>query len=308
MSEIMELLRDCCLCPRECHVNRLAGQVGRCGQTGALMAARASLHFWEEPCISGTNGSGTVFFSGCNLGCVFCQNYHIAQGSTEKIIPISRLSEIFLELQAKGAHNINLVTPTHFIPQLVQALITAKDHGLTIPIVYNTGSYEKVDSLRLLDGLVDIYLPDLKYYSSELSARYSNAPDYFPVATAAIAEMYRQVGVPKFAPKPSSANPLLLQRGVIVRHLLLPEQVRDSKKILRYLHDTYGDNIYISIMSQYTPLPQVSSFPELNRSVTAEEYDRLLLFAERIGVRNGFRQEGSAAEESFIPEFDGQGL
>ncbi len=308
MTEMMKILQDCCLCPRDCHVNRLSGQAGRCGQTGVLIAARASLHFWEEPCISGTNGSGTVFFSGCNLGCIYCQNYHIAQESAGREISVGRLAEIFLELQEKGAHNINLVTPTHFIPQIVQALVTAKDQGLVIPIVYNTGSYEKADSLRLLDGLVDIYLPDLKYYSSELSARFSNAPDYFPIATAAIAEMYRQTGSPVFDQQSDSANTPLLRRGVIVRHLLLPGQVKDSKKILRYLHDTYGDNIYISIMSQYTPLPQASAIPELNRRVTPEEYDRLLLFAERIGIRNGFRQEGSAAEESFIPEFDGQGL
>ena len=301
-------MQDCCLCPRECHVNRHASQVGRCGQTGTLMAARASLHFWEEPCISGTNGSGTVFFSGCNLGCVFCQNDNIARGTAGREISMGRLAEIFLELQEKGAHNINLVTPSHFIPQIVQALVTAKNHGLAIPIVYNTGSYEKVDSLRLLDGLVDIYLPDLKYFSSELSARFSNAPDYFSIAAAAIAEMYRQVGTPVFDQKLDSVNTPLLRRGVIVRHLLLPGQVRDSKKILRYLHDAYGDNIYISIMSQYTPLPQASGFPELNRRVTPEEYERLLLFAERIGIRNGFRQEGSASEESFIPEFDGRGL
>ena len=295
------LLEDCILCPRRCHVNRSAGQTGYCGQTAELMAARAALHFWEEPCISGTKGSGTVFFSGCNLRCAFCQNHNIAIGKAGQVISGDRLADIFLELQEKGAHNINLVTPTHFIPQIITALENAKNRGLSIPILYNTGSYEEVDSLRLLDGLIDIYLPDLKYYSPELSARFSNAPDYFEKASAAVAEMYRQVGKPVF-------TDTLLKRGMIVRHLILPGQTRDSKKILRYLHETYRDDIYVSIMNQYTPLSHVADISELNRHVTQEEYDRILLFAERIGIRNGFEQEGSAAEASFIPEFDGEGL
>lgn len=296
-------MTDCVLCPRQCHANRAAGQMGYCGQTDQLMAARAALHFWEEPCISGTNGSGTVFFSGCNMRCVFCQNHSIALGETGQPISIKRLVDIFFELQAKGAHNINLVTPTHFIPQIAKALEAAKLQGLIIPIVYNTGSYEEIASLSLLDGLVDIYLPDLKYYSTELSLRFSHASDYFEKATAAIAEMYRQVGPPVFD-KTSG----LLTRGMIVRHLLLPGQTKDSKKVLRYLYETYGDNIYISIMNQYTPLPHVADIPELNRRVIMEEYDRVLTFAERLGIQNGFYQEGDTAEESFIPAFDGEGL
>lgn len=298
---VFSLLEDCTLCPRRCHVNRRAGQLGYCGQSESLMAARAALHFWEEPCISGTKGSGTVFFSGCSLRCSFCQNYNIAVGRAGQVISVSRLADIFLELQEKGAHNINLVTPTHFIPQMITALENAKNRGLAIPVLYNSGGYEEVDSLRLLNGLIDIYLPDLKYYSSELSARFSNAPDYFEKASAAIAEMYRQVGTPVFADT-------LMKRGMIVRHLILPGQTKDSKKILRYLHDTYRDDIYVSIMNQYTPLPHVAEISELNRRVTAEEYRRVLLFAERIGIQNGFEQEGSAAEASFIPEFDGEGL
>ena len=318
-------MTDCVLCPRRCHINRAAGHVGYCGQTAELMAARAALHFWEEPCISGNNGSGTVFFSGCNLRCVFCQNHDIAMGQAGRPISIERLAGIFLELQQKGAHNINLVTPTHFIPQIVKALETAKLHGLSIPIVYNTGSYEETDSLRLLDGLVDVYLPDLKYYSAELSQRFSHASDYFEKATAAIAEMYRQVGPPVFEsltcePGQSSHRPnkpvlpddaeapALLTRGMIVRHLLLPGQTRDSKKILRYLHETYGDNIYISIMNQYTPMPHVADNADLNRRVPSEEYERVLTFACRLGIQNGFYQEGPTAEESFIPAFDGEGL
>ncbi|MBR1701637.1 MAG: radical SAM protein [Lachnospiraceae bacterium] len=300
---ISELLRDCTLCPRQCHANRLAGQTGYCGQTAAIKAARAALHFWEEPCISGTQGSGTVFFSGCNLRCVFCQNYNIANGSAGQEITQERLTAIFLELQAQGAHNINLVTPSHAIPQIVCALQNAKKQGLDIPVVYNTGGYEEVSSLKLLDGLVDIYLPDLKYVSSELSARFSHAPDYFEKASAALAEMFRQVGTPVF-----SEPYRILKRGMIVRHLVLPGQTKDSKKVLRFLHETYGDNIYVSILNQYTPIPYVTDMSELNRHVTDEEYDRVLRFAERLGIRNGFIQEGEAAAESFIPEFDCRGL
>lgn len=302
-EKIQQLTADCALCPRRCHVNRAAGQRGFCGQTTELTAARAALHFWEEPCISGTSGSGAVFFSGCSLQCVFCQNHNIAIGKDGRIITPERLSEIFLELQEKGAANINLVTGSHFIPQIVYALEQAKIKGLSIPIVYNTGSYEETASLELLDGLVDIYLPDLKYLSSDLSLRYSHAADYFEKASAAIAEMFRQAGTPVFDTKTG-----LMKRGVIVRHLLLPGRTADSKRLLRYLHDTYGNNIYVSIMNQYTPLPHVAAFPELNRTVTECEYEKLLSFAEKIGIEKGFMQEGGAAQESFIPSFDGEGL
>jgi len=294
-------MTDCTICPRQCHVNRLTGQVGYCGQTAELTAARAALHFWEEPCISGTNGSGTVFFSGCNMRCVFCQNHSIAFGQTGRQLTGERLGDIFLELQDKGAHNINLVTPTHFIPQIACALEYAKGQGLSIPIVYNTGSYETVDSLRILDGMIDIYLPDLKYYSPEISQRYSHAADYFEKATEAIAEMFRQVGMPVLEGQ-------LMKRGIIVRHLLLPGQVKDSKKILRYLHNTYKNDIYVSIMKQYTPLAHVADISPLNRRVTEEEYQRVITFAERIGIEKGFLQEGEVAEESFIPDFDEEGL
>ncbi len=296
-------MQNCTLCPRECGANRLAGQLGYCGQSAEIYAARAALHFWEEPCISGTRGSGTVFFSGCNLRCVFCQNHDIALGQKGKAISPERLAEIFCALQENGAHNINLVTPSHFIPQIRHALIKAKKMGLTLPIVYNTGSYEKVSSLRMLDGLVDIYLPDLKYYSSELSNRYSHAADYFENATAAIGEMFRQVGKFQYDPKNS-----LLKKGVLVRHLILPGQTKDSKKILRYLRETYKDDILVSIMNQYTPLAHVITIPELNRKVTQEEYDRILHFADAIGITQGFIQEGSAADESFIPPFNYEGV
>ena len=302
-EKITSYMSDCTLCPRRCHANRAAGQTGFCGQTAQLRAARAALHFWEEPCISGDCGSGTVFFSGCSLQCIFCQNHEIALGESGKVISVERLSQIFLELQEKGAANINLVTAGHFIPQVCRALELSKTHGLSIPIVYNTGSYEEVASLRLLEGLIDIWLPDLKYFSGDLSARYSSAPDYFQVATAAIAEMFRQTPATVFDSKTR-----LMQRGIIVRHLMLPGQAADSKKILRYLHTTSGDAIYISIMNQYTPLAGVSEIPELNRKVTPEEYRRVLDFADRIGIENGFMQEDGTAAESFIPPFDYEGI
>ncbi len=302
MKEFTKLLSNCTLCPRNCKANRLSGQIGYCGEPADIYAARAALHSWEEPCLTGKNGSGTVFFSGCNLKCVFCQNHTIAVGDTGKPITISRLSEIFLELQKKGAANINLVTPTHYIPQIYQALITAKEKGLDLPIVYNTGGYEKAESLRLLDGLVDIYLPDFKYFSAELSSKYSLAPDYFAQASSALAEMYRQTGPCQFDSQGG------LKCGIIVRHLLLPGQTKDSKKVLHYLHDAYGDNIWISIMNQYTPLKHVAHIPELNRKVTKAEYERMVNYAIRLGIANAFIQEDETAEESFIPPFDFEGI
>lgn len=317
LADITRLMSDCTLCPRECHANRQKGIVGFCGEKAEISAARASLHQWEEPCISGTQGSGTVFFSGCSLKCVFCQNHDIALGKSGYPVSPEHLAEIFLALQEKGAHNINLVTPSHFIPQIAYALEHAKRQGLVLPVVYNTGCYEKVSSLRILDGLVDIYLPDCKYYSSDLSLACSHAADYFERAVSAIAEMFRQTGVPSF-----DSDTGLMQKGIIVRHLILPGQGKDSKKIIRYLHETYGDNIYISIMNQYTPMPQVFSaahtssltaaapciYQELTRKVSDNEYRRIIDFALRLGVRNGFIQEGETADESFIPDFDGRGI
>lgn len=302
MEALQHLLSNCTLCPRNCGVDRTKGHFGYCKMPAELLAARAALHMWEEPCLVGDTGSGTVFFSGCNLRCVFCQNHTITAGQTGKTITIRRLSEIFLELQQKGAVNINLVTPTHYIPQIREALLLAKSEGLILPIIYNTGNYEKSESLRLLDGLIDIYLPDMKYYSGQLADRYSHAGDYFAVACESLAEMYRQVGPCQFDDNG------LLRKGIIVRHLVLPGQVRDSKRILHYLHDTYGDNIWISIMNQYTPLPHVSHIPELNRRVTSEEYDRLIDYALRLGIENAFIQEGEAAQDSFIPPFDLEGI
>lgn len=295
----------CDLCPRKCLVDRKKGEKGICGQTENLKVARAALHFWEEPCISGDAGSGAVFFSGCPLHCVFCQNENIANGTVGKEISLERLVDIFLELQEKRANNINLVTPGHFVPQIVKALDQARKEGLTLPVVYNTSSYETVDTLRMLEGYVDIYLPDFKYMSPGLSKKYSHAPDYAEVAKAAIAEMVRQTGKAVFV---NGDEDNLILRGTIVRHLTLPGCMEDSMQILKYLHETYGDTIYISIMNQFTPLSNLEKYPELNRRITDEEYETLVDYAIDIGIENGFIQEGDTAEESFIPAFDCEGV
>ncbi len=299
----MQTEKRCGLCPRDCRVDRTQGERGYCGQTAELYVARAALHQWEEPCLSGTIGSGTVFFTGCPLGCVFCQNLEIAAGNVGKKISVKRLAEIFLELQEQGAHNINLVTATHFVPQIAEALSLAKQNGLQIPIVYNTSSYEYVSTLRLLEGLVDIYLPDLKYRNEEWSLRYSHAADYFFYASRAIAEMVRQVGKPVFSEEDG-----LMKHGVIVRHLALPGKEEDSKEVIRYLYETYGEQIYISIMNQFTPMPGVREYPELNRVLTKQEYSRIVDYAIRLGVEQGYIQEGETAKESFIPSFDCEGV
>ena len=296
------LYNKCTLCPRNCGADRNHKQTGVCGVTSQLRVARAALHYWEEPCISGTNGSGAVFFSGCALHCVFCQNEPIAQGSAGIDISPQRLAEIFLELQEKGANNINLVTPTHFVVQIAQAIKKARRNGLIIPIVYNTGSYENIETLKLLDGLIDIYLPDMKYMDSSLSLKYSNAKDYFDVASKALDEMFKQVGKPVFDKRG------IMKRGMIVRHLILPGMTYDSKNVIKYLYETFKDDIYISIMNQYTPLKQVEKYPEINRKVTDKEYDEVVDYAIELGVVNGFIQEGETASESFIPEFDCEGV
>ncbi len=292
----MSNLSACALCPRACGVDRTAGQRGRCHETGTVRIARASLHMWEEPCLSGDRGSGTVFFTGCPLGCVFCQNYNIADGTNGAEVSSEELTDIFLKLQDMGAHNINLVTPTHFVPAIVPALERAKELGLDLPVVYNTGTYETVETLRMLDGLVDIWLPDFKYVSPDLAARYSFAPDYFDVASAALEEMARQT---RAAQRRDTWVPDLcvfdldgmMTRGILVRHLILPGCTEDSKAVLKYLWDTYGDDIYLSIMDQYTPLPRIATLDVVN-------------YAVDLGITNAFVQEGEAASESFIPDFE----
>lgn len=298
----MNLMEECTICPRNCKVDRTKGNRGYCRETDNLVVARASLHMWEEPCISGTNGSGTVFFSGCSLGCVYCQNYNISKGMTGKEITAERLAEIFLELQSKNAHNINLVTPTHFVPQIVEAIVMSRKNGLKIPIVYNTSGYEKVETIKMLEGHVSVYLPDLKYMDENIARKYSNCKDYFQYASKAIEEMVRQTGEIEFD------DDGMVVRGVIVRHMTLPGYLPDSKNIIKYLHETYGNKIYMSIMNQYTPLTEVSQYPEINRKITDEEYDELVDYAVDIGVENGFIQEGETALESFIPDFDCEGV
>lgn len=295
----------CTLCPRACAVDRTRQERGICGQTWQIKAARAALHFWEEPCISGEKGSGTVFFSGCPLHCVYCQNQSIANGTAGELISEERLAEIFLELMEQGANNINLVTPGHFAPQIIRAVEAARRQGMYLPIVFNTSGYENVDTVKMLEGIVDIYLPDFKYMDSGLSGRYSHAPDYSRVAKAALAEMVRQTGEAVFAGEPGDS---LMKRGTIVRHLVLPGCTEDAKRIIRYLYETYGNAVYISIMSQFTPLPHTAAYPELNRRLRPEEYEAVVDYAVALGVENGFIQEGETAEESFIPAFDGEGV
>lgn len=280
---------------------------GICGVTSKVKVARAALHFWEETCISGTRGSGAVFFSGCALHCVFCQNEAIAQGAVGKELEKERLTEIFLELQEQGANNINLVTPGQYIPHIVWAVEQARNQGLIIPIVYNTSSYEKVDSLKQLEGIVDIYLPDFKYWNAEIAKKYSHAADYPEVAKAAIAEMVRQQPVPVFH-EDETQECEIMEKGVIVRQLLLPGQLQDAKKIVKYLHETYGNQIYLSLMSQFTPLPHVEKYPELNRRISPRTYEKYIDYCLDLGVEQGFIQEGEVAEESFIPDFNGEGV
>ena len=292
---------NCSLCPRMCNLDRQV-TTGYCGVKNTIRVARAALHFWEEPCISGEEGSGAVFFTGCNLRCVFCQNYQIARAEQGKEITVERLAEIFLELQAQKANNINLVTATHYVPQVAEALSIAKTKGLHIPVVYNCGGYELVETLKLLEGLVDIYLPDFKYVDNERAKRYSRAEDYPEVAKKALAEMVRQQPEAEFDERG------IMTKGVIVRHLMLPGGIKDSKAVVNYLYETYGHQIYISLMNQYTPLPHVADYPEIDRKLKKFEYDRLVDFAISLGVENGFIQEGETAKESFIPAFTNEGV
>ncbi len=292
----------CTLCPRNCGVNRVNKEMGYCRVTADLMVARAALHMWEEPCISGTNGSGTVFFSGCSMQCVYCQNHVIASSNAGIGISIERLAEIFMELQDKGAHNINLVTPSHYVPHLIEAIPMARKKGLIIPIVYNCSSYEKVETLRKLEGFIDIFLPDLKYYSGEISKRYSNCSDYFDTSTKAIEEMVRQVGEPIFD------KDGIMKKGVIIRHLALPGYLNDSKEIIKYIYETYNNKVYISIMNQFTPLDNLAKYPEINHTLDEKHYDELVDYAISLGVENGFIQEGETAKESFIPDFNNVGV
>lgn len=298
----MNKYENCLLCPRKCGTNRITGQTGVCGVSSEIKVARAALHYWEEPCISGKRGSGAVFFSGCSLHCVFCQNREISDGKEGKVISKERLSDIFMELAGKGANNINLVTPGQYIPDIVWAVNNARSRGMKLPIIYNTSGYENVTELKLLEGIVDVYLPDFKYMDSTLSAMYSRAKDYPSVAKQALSEMVRQQ--PDVVIDDATG---FIQKGVIVRQLLLPGHVNDAKAVLKYLYDTYHDHVYISMMSQFTPIA-LKDYPEINRTVTRREYERLVDYALEIGITNAFIQEGDVAKDSFIPAFDCEGV
>ena len=295
-----EILKKCNLCKRNCLVNRYE-TLGYCKQTNELRIAKATLTYFEEPCISNEKGSGTIFFSGCNMGCVFCQNIEISKDNYGKNISVERLTEIMLELQSKGAININLVTPTPHIIGIRKAIILAKTKGLTIPIIYNTGTFDTVESIKMLNGLIDVYLPDLKYYNDNLSIKYSNAKNYFENAVKVIDEMYKQVGKPQFD---ENGN---ITRGVIVRHLMLPTHISDSRKILKYLYDTYQDNIYISIMNQYTIIKPMK-YKELNHRVKKRDYDKLIEYAINLGIKNAYTQLDDTSSTDFIPKFNLEGV
>lgn len=293
---------ECTLCPRNCHSDRINKKTGYCGMDNTVRVARAALHMWEEPCISGEKGSGAVFFTGCGLKCCFCQNREIAIGKSGLEISVDRLGEIFLELEEKGAANINLVTGAHFVPQIISALELARKKGMSLPIIYNSSGYEKVETLKMLEGYVDVYLPDFKYMESDLAEKFSHAADYPQTAKKAIREMIRQTG-----PVIINEDGYIL-RGTIVRHLILPGHTKNSVSVLEYLYHEYGDNIFISIMNQYTPVFKQEKYTELNRKVTKREYEKVLDAAVKLGIVNGFMQEGETAKESFIPSFDYEGV
>lgn len=292
-------MEKCTLCPRRCAVDR-DKSLGFCASGREISVARAAPHYWEEPSISGTAGSGTIFFTGCNLRCVFCQNSAISHGGAGKTLSVRELAEVMQRLEAAGVHNVNLVTPSHYTKEIIKAIDTARSMGMTLPVIWNSNCYENPKEIASLEGKVDIFLPDFKYKSPLLSAKYSHASDYFDVAVKALDEMVLQQGGAVFDGE-------LMKSGVIVRHLALPGCTEDSKSVLSFLHRRYGNAIYISLMSQYTPMGD--SLPDsLGRTLTDEEYDKLKVYAVRIGITQGYFQEGSAVGESFVPSFDLTGV
>ena len=299
-AEISSYYKSCTLCPRKCGVDR-EKSTGFCGETNTLRISRASLHMWEEPCISGDSGSGTIFFSGCQLKCSFCQNNDIASSKRGGEISVSRLAEIFFELRDQGANNINFVTPSHFAPSIIEAISIAREKGFSLPFVYNCGGYESVETIKMLGGYIDIFLPDFKYFYPETAERYSHAKNYPDVAKKAIEEMV------KIADKPVYDENGIMQKGVIVRHLILPSHYKESIDIVKYLYETYGDDIVISIMNQYTPM-ECETHAELKRKLTQYEYNKVIDAAAELGITNAYIQEGETQSESFIPPFDMSGV
>lgn len=295
---MQKMLEKCTLCPHKCGVNRIKGEIGRCKSTDKVKIALYSTHEFEEPCTSGINGSGTVFFSNCNLNCIFCQNYEISQLGRGKEISTNELADIFLKQQEKNVENVNLVTPTSYVPQIIEAIQIAKKHGFKLPIVYNTNAYENIETIKLLDGYVDIYLPDLKYVENDLAKKYSKIDNYFEIATEAIKEMYRQVG-----------NPILnsdgiMQRGIMIRHLVLPTYIENSKKVLDWIKNNLPKEVYVSVMAQYFPTYIAKKDKRINRKLTKYEWNKILDYIEVLGIENGFVQELGEHEEEYVPNWE----
>lgn len=295
---MQKMLEKCTLCPHKCGANRIKGEIGRCKSTDKVKIALYSTHEFEEPCISGINGSGTVFFSNCNLNCIFCQNYEISQLGRGKEISTNELADIFLKQQEKNVENVNLVTPTSYVPQIIEAIQIARKHGFRLPIVYNTNAYENIETIKLLDGYVDIYLPDLKYVENDLAKKYSKIDNYFEIATEAIKEMYRQVG-----------NPILnsdgiMQRGIMIRHLVLPTYIENSKKVLDWIKNNLPKEVYVSVMAQYFPTYMSKKDKRINRKLTKYEWNKILDYIEVLGIENGFVQELGEHEEEYVPNWE----
>ena len=295
----MQELEKCKICPHNCGVNRLNGNIGRCKSNGNIKLAMASIHNFEEPCISGENGSGTVFFSNCNMNCVFCQNYKISQQGLGREISIEELAEIFIDEQNKNAENINLVTPTMYVYHIIEAIKIAKNKGLKIPIVYNSNGYENVETIEKLDGYIDIYLPDLKYYDDDLAFKYSGVKNYFENATSTIKEMYNQVGSPVLDENG------MMKKGLIIRHLVLPNNLQNSKDVLKWINDNIDKNVFVSVMAQYFPTNKAKDFPEINRKLTKEEYEEIENYLYSLDLDNGYIQELGEHEEEYVPDFEG---
>ena len=296
--EKIDILEKCQICPHDCKINRNENQIGRCKSTNKIKIALYSVHNFEEPCISGKNGSGTVFFSNCNMNCVYCQNYEISQEGLGKEITIEELSNIFLKLQNKNVNNINLVTPTSYVPQIIEAIKIAKENGLNLPIIYNTNGYEKIETIKMLNGYIDVYLPDFKYYDDELAKKYSKVDNYFEITSKAIKEMYNQVGAPVLDKNG------IIKKGLMIRHLVLPNNIENSKKVLKWLKENIKEDVYINIMAQYFPTYKAKEIKELNRKLSKEEYKIIEDYLYKLDIENGYIQELGEHEEEYVPKWE----
>ena len=295
---MQELLKQCEICPHKCRVNRLEGKKGICKSSDKIKIALYSTHNFEEPCISGENGSGTVFFSNCTMNCIYCQNYEISQLGKGKEITIEELADIFIKQQENKVENINLVTPTSYVPQIIEAIKMAKNKGLKIPIVYNTNGYENIETLKLLEGYIDIYLPDLKYFYDKLGKEYSKVNNYFEIATKAIKEMYRQVGAPKLN------EDGMMTKGLMIRHLILPNEVQNSKQVLKWIKENLDENVFVSIMAQYFPTYLAKDVDKLSRKITKEEYEEVENYVYELDLKNGYMQDLGEHEEEYVPKWE----